>query len=548
MLTISQISCNVLNINGKSKEEVFSILKKKICSILRCSPSEIMSIDILKMSIDARKKPDIYYSYTLKVDVKNEDIILKRTKSNQVSKYKEKHFLVKNLNNPAGFNPVICGFGPAGIAAAFLLAKKGARPIIIERGSCIDSRKETVNEFWKNGNLCKNSNVQFGEGGAGAFSDGKLNTGNKDKDGIQKQILKTLIEHGAPENILYAAKPHIGTDVLSIVVKNIREHIKSLGGEFLFDTTLDGINTTTTKDKTKIYAIEATTRLGEKININTDCLILAIGHSARDTFLLLKNLGVNLEAKAFAVGYRVAHPQDIIDLSQYGKGYCDKDLPASDYKLTYHTVSGRSVYSFCMCPGGFIVDASSEPNGLAINGMSYSGRNGKYANSAIVMSVSPDELPSFCKDISGEDPLRGMYFQQYIERRAYSVGEGKIPVSKLASNQIIIPEDTFKGRIKQVDGFFKENRILPTPLDEDFLEAMGYYGTKIKGFDSRDTIVAAVESRTSSPIRILRDENYQSKSIEGLFPIGEGAGYAGGIMSAAMDGVKVAAKIINRMV
>ncbi len=439
--------------------------------------------------------------------------------------------------------PVIVGFGPAGMICGLYLAKAGLRPIIIERGCDVDQRIKDVEAFWQGGKLNTNSNIQFGEGGAGTFSDGKLQTGVKDKTGRIAEILGAFVEHGAPEEILYLNKPHIGTDNLITMVKNIREHIIELGGEVRFNTkfirplhnnfTLTGglfCNTSLT-DSGDISQ--------EEYEIKTNNLILALGHSSRDTFLQLDDSGIEMTSKPFAVGLRVQHKQETINVSQYGEGY-DKSLPASDYKLTYTAKSGRGVYSFCMCPGGYVVNASSEQGRTAVNGMSYHDRSGDNANSAIITTVD--------KDVFGENKFDGMHFQEELEEKAYAEGVGKVPVQTLidykndkASTGPLEVTPAIKGEY-----VYANNRnILPDILNQDIIEAFSRYGQIIKGFDTDGTLLCGVETRTSSPVKILRDDDFMS-NMKGLYPCGEGAGYAGGITSAALDGLKVAEKVVLR--
>lgn len=551
-----KIQIPVLILKDKTKEESLDLLKKKVSGLLSCPLENIFDLEILKKSIDARKKPEIFYVFSLGFSVKDEKRYLKRrikgleiyqgdrfpgrfwddsTKSSQESEVK----LNQNLKKQT--RPVVVGFGPAGIGSAYVLAKRGLKPIIIERGSRVDERVLKVESFWNGGPLDKNTNVQFGEGGAGAFSDGKLSTGNKDKDGLKRAILKTLVKYGAPENIVYDALPHVGTDLLRGVVKKLRLVIEDMGGEFLFDTTVTGIETKETRDGRCVTGVLVSGKLGREPvplvnNISTDTVILAIGHSARDTFGMLTDLGVSLTPKPFAVGYRVVHSQDFIDETQYGPGYGNKGLRPSSYKLTYTAKSGTPVYSFCMCPGGYVVNSSSSNGGLCVNGMSYSKRDGLYANSAVVMGVNLSN---------------GIEFQEELERKAFEVAGGKIPYCRLNGSEPLpgnvkfIPDKAFKGEFSEVSNLVSDNLILPQNLNLDFKEAMSAFSKYIPGFNENTLAVAGVESRTSSPVRIVRDENYESVSLKGLYPAGEGAGYAGGIMSAAMDGVRIANQILT---
>ncbi|MEG0687999.1 MAG: FAD-binding protein, partial [Hungatella sp.] len=433
----------------------------------------------------------------------------------------------KHLEHP----PVIVGSGPAGLFCGLMLAEAGYRPILLERGESVDLRTQKVHDFWSGGALDLNSNVQFGEGGAGTFSDGKLNTLVKDPLKRNQKVLEILVEHGADPSVLYLNKPHIGTDVLSNIVKQIREHIIRLGGEVRFssqvtDLLLDGKVTGVMINGTEL--------------LKTEALILAIGHSARDTFEMLYQKEIPMQQKAFAVGLRIQHPQKMINQSQYGVEELELCGPAS-YKLTKQTTSGRGVYSFCMCPGGYVVNASSENKCLAVNGMSNHDRGGINANSALIVTVTPD-------DFSGTSPLAGVEYQRKLEALAYEYGGGHIPVQLYGDFKVgkqstsfgeIQPE--FKGGFQ----FANLSTMLPSYLTEALIEGMESFEHSIPGFARQDSILAGIESRTSSPVRIERNEAFESAQ-KGLFPCGEGAGYAGGITSAAMDGMKVAEEIGRR--
>lgn len=590
MLAFGPININVTEFSAGDET---GILRKKIDKALGAVP-EGYEFFILKKSIDARKKPEIFYTYTLGISIKNEEKYLKRDRTGKLTRLSRENYAKDGLQalltkasacmeesgpkkekdtecvggthkNISLNRPVVVGFGPAGMMAAFALAKMGLCPMVIERGSVIDKRSREVEAYWNGGPLNVRTNVQFGEGGAGAFSDGKLNTGNKDKDGLQGLVLRILIDHGAPPEIAYINKPHIGTDVLAIVVKNIRESIKKMGGEFYFDTQMVDVVLSQGEERS-LQGIVVEDISGVTKEIPTESLYLAIGHSARDTFRMMKKRGFTLTPKAFAVGYRVAHPQHIINIDRYGEGYEKKSLPPSDYKLTYQAPSGRGVYSFCMCPGGYIVNASSDNGALAVNGMSYSRRDGAYANSAIVVSVTPEDISRYFSagnisagdnvlELSGPEahPLSGMYFQEMVEKRAYKLVKGAIPYETLGTalgergkdkdEQIV--EKTlkdltkiFQGRAVYTPGFVRENTVLPEDINKDFLSAMKYFGTRIQGFSAENTIIAPVESRTSSPVRIVRNQHYEALGIKGIYPCGEGAGYAGGIMSAAVDALR----------
>ena len=497
------------------------------------------SYRIFKRSLDARKKPELFYVYSLLVTLDEglEDKVLKHTRDRNVSAYKPIVYRSPDVSGDKELTgrPVITGAGPAGLFCAYELSRKGYAPIIIERGERVEKRVETVKEFFRGGRLNTESNVQFGEGGAGTFSDGKLNTGVNDKMGRNQYVLDTFVSFGAPEEIAYTSRPHIGTDILAVVVRNMREEIIKNGGEFLFETRMTGFDT----DDNGITGVKVVND-GNESAVTSNCLVLAIGHSSRDTFTMLRDKKVDMALKSFAVGLRIQHPQEMIDMNQYGiKG---KEGPGpADYKLTYRTAKGRNVYSFCMCPGGYVVNASSEAGRLCVNGMSYSGRSSLNANSAIIVSVSRD-------DFGSDDVLAGMEFQRRLEEKAYRLGEGTIPVQEYGD----FKNGTLSGgggcMTPQIKGEYKLanlRELLPDEINEAIIESIDKFGYTIEGFDRDDAILAGVESRTSSPVRILRNDDYEG-SIEGLYPCGEGAGYAGGITSAAMDGIKVAEAIIKK--
>ena len=437
--------------------------------------------------------------------------------------------------------PVIIGMGPAGLFCGYYLAKAGYRPLLLERGRAVEDRMEDVRRFWETGVLNTESNVQFGEGGAGTFSDGKLNTLIKDPDGRHKEVLRCLVDHGAKPEILYENKPHLGTDVLAKIVRNMRMEMLSMGADIRFSSCV----TDFLIEDGRVKELEIN---GEE-KLPADTVVLAVGHSARDTFFRLYEKGIAMESKAFAVGVRIEHPQKLIDESQYGKD-CPYTLPPADYKVTAKSSGQRGVYSFCMCPGGYVINASSEEGMTVVNGMSYAARDGKHANSAMIVTVSPEDYQNFLEELQGDlqvpKPLLGVAFQRMLERRAYQAGAGKIPVQRFAdfragrksvSMENIKPQTKGEWAPANVRGIFPKE--IGNALEEGILSC----GRKIRGFAGDDACLSGVESRTSSPLRILRDERLQA-SLSGLYPCGEGAGYAGGITSAAMDGLKVAEKII----
>ena len=506
---------------------------------LKTSSDKIENLTIQKKSIDARKKP-ISYVYTVDVKLKGEEKLLKKLHNRNVARVEKKRYQFPEPGSEKlEHRPVIVGTGPAGLFCGLMLARAGYRPILLERGEAARKRKETVDRFWNGGALAPNSNVQFGEGGAGTFSDGKLNTLVKDPAGRGRLVLQTFVQAGAPEEILYWNKPHLGTDVLISVVEHIRKEIESLGGEVRFGTQLTDIDIRDGRVR-GVYTKCNDVPKQEAAYLETEVLVLAIGHSARDTFAMLKDRAVPMERKAFAVGVRIEHPQDMINVSQYGEGY-PKALPTAAYKVTRKVSGDRGVYSFCMCPGGYVVNASSEEGGLAVNGMSYQARDSRNANSAMIVTVRPE-------DFGGDDLLSGVEFQRRLERAAYQAGGGKVPVQLLGDFR----QHTVSTALGEVEPCMKGawtfgdvRSIFPAQLSAALEEGIEGSEHLIPGFARADAVLSGVESRTSSPVRILRGENQES-TVQGLYPCGEGAGYAGGITSAAMDGVKMAEAIVGR--
>ena len=520
-------------------------LIKKAAKILCISPRQIDALQIIKKSVDARKKPDIYLVYTVDVSVTDEEKVLSSChgKPGQIQAVAVKEYLFppsgkKKLRN----RPIIVGTGPAGLFCGYMLAKHGYRPILLERGREAKIRLADVERFWQEGVLDPDSNVQFGEGGAGTFSDGKLNTLVKDPRGRNREVLKILVEAGAPEDILYEAKPHIGTDILIRVVTNLRRQILAWGGEVRFQT------------KVVDLLVEQNRVLGvvtqEDGRLESDVVILAIGHSARDTFSMLAKRGIPMEAKAFAVGLRIEHPREFIEQIQYGRKA--ENLPAATYKVTARTTDGRGVYSFCMCPGGYVVNASSEPGRIAVNGMGYRKRAGANSNSAVIVTVTPE-------DYGGAGPLAGVAFQRRLEEKAYEIGGGAVPVEPygafrqavllhesepLPASEIAVHYPEFAPAVKGRWCMAAVHDILPAHLNKSLVEGIDRIGQSMKGFADANAFVSGIESRTSSPVRISRDDRGQSM-VAGLYPCGEGAGYAGGITSAAMDGILIAEKVAS---
>ena len=511
-------------------------VKKKVAHELHIRESEMQDFVIVKRSLDARQKPELLMSYTVRFSALEEERIWRRNKKNRnLSLVDPEPGVLDRVSELSSDEKIyIAGAGPAGLFCAYYLCLCGCRPVLLERGAPVEERAEDVKKFWEEGILDPESNVSFGEGGAGTFSDGKLNTGVKDKTGKKQFVLNSFVWFGAPEEILYDSRPHLGTDVLFQVIRNMRKEMIRLGCTFMFHTRLSGIET---EDGALRGVRVISGNDGAERILPCDRLVLAIGHSARDTFSMLHGAGVAMTPKAFAVGVRVQHDQADIDRAQYGK--TDPELPAASYKCTGTTGDGRGVYSFCMCPGGYVVNASTEPGGLAVNGMSDAARNSGNANSAIVVSVAP-------ADFGGEGPLAGVEFQRKWEKEMAGLCPGKIPVQRYGD--FVRNQETEKpGHIKPcVKGRWQYGNLrkaLPNFVQDGIIEGMEQFDKRIAGFAGEDVLLLGIETRTSSPVRIERDDDLASLSVRGMYPCGEGAGYAGGIMSAAMDGLRVAMKI-----
>jgi len=503
-------------------------LLNRVCKKNKIEKSKIVSWNIFKKSIDARDKNNVHYNYSIDIFFDGDKI--------------EKIDLLK-VDNPVKMEkrPIVIGAGPAGLFAAYTLALNGANPILIEQGKCVDERKKDVEEFINNGKLCVTSNVQFGEGGAGTFSDGKLTTGVNNP--LNKTVLETFVKFGAPEQIIYVNKPHIGTDNLINVVRNMREEIKRLGAEVLFETKVT--------DFIFENNILNSVILSNGQRIETDKVILAIGHSARDTFENLYSKGVKMEPKSFSVGVRIEHKQSMINESQYGNKTKLK-LPPAEYKLVYHGDNDRTCYTFCMCPGGTVMASSSEKGTIVTNGMSKFLRDGENANSAVLVNVIPEDFINkkyADLDCDEKHPLKGMYFQKELEEKAFVLGgkNYKAPIQRV--------EDFLNGvkseKIGEITPSYMPgvtlsdlNEILPNFVSKTLKDGIAYFDTKLKGFANPDAIMTGVETRSSSPVKIVRNEKLES-NFKGLYPCGEGAGYAGGIMTAAMDGIKVAKEVLT---
>lgn len=507
-------------------------LEKKIAKALK-NPGNSFTYEIKKQSLDCRHKNDKIFVYTVDVTIRDEQKLAKKVNNNNIMLTKGKSYEFPSPGEtPLLHSPVIVGSGPAGLFCGWYLAKAGYCPIILERGEEAEKRQKTVENFWKNGVLDPESNVQFGEGGAGTFSDGKLNTLVKDPYGRNHEVLKRFVAAGAPEEIIYQQKPHLGTDVLVGIVEKMRHEIEEMGGKFCF--------------RSKVTDLIFENNTLKEIEINNDkripaqVCVLAPGHSARDTFEMLQKRGVYMEPKSFAVGLRIEHPQEMINMDLYGEPE-NELLGAASYKVTHKCANGRGVYSFCMCPGGYVVNASSEPGRLAVNGMSYQARDSRNANSAMIVTVTPEDFPD-------KGVLGGVEFQRDLEKKAWELGEGKIPVQlfgDFCKNQASEALGEVTPCMKGEYILTNVRSVLPKAVGDSIEEGVRAFGKRISGFDREDALLSGIESRTSSPVRIVRDQELTA-NMAGIYPCGEGAGYAGGITSAAMDGIKVAETVCRK--
>lgn len=523
MLRISQLTT--------TKEEQAPSLEGQAAKLLGIAKEDIRAFRIVRQSIDARKKPKIFWVYTVELEVNKEERLLKRLKNPRVTRVeKNEPYVFPSPLRKSAQKPVIVGMGPAGLFAALFLARAGIPSILLERGRDVDQRSLDVEAFWKTGKLSPHSNVQFGEGGAGTFSDGKLSTGTHDPR-IQL-VLETLVEFGAPPEILYSHKPHVGTDVLRTVVKQMRLALLDLGCQVYFQRQMTGL----VVENGRLAGVEATDRDGCVEAIRTDALILAPGHSARDTFRMLSAQQLNMEQKPFAIGVRIEHKQAAVSAAQFGKNY--ETMPPTDYKLSCHLPNGRSAFSFCVCPGGQVIAAASESGQLVTNGMSKQARDGENINGGFLVGVGPGDYP-------GDDALAGVRFQEQWEQMAWELGGRNFRApAQLVGDFLAGRPSTQGGSITpsyQPGVTFTDLRAcLPDYVADTLAQALPIFDRKVKGFAHPDAVMTGVETRSSSPLRIVRDKESLEASLPGLYPCGEGAGYAGGIMSAAVDGIRVA--------
>ncbi|MGE1062963.1 NAD(P)-binding protein [Megasphaera paucivorans] len=524
----------ILNIRTKVPME--KTLEKLISYKLHCNWQDITDICIVRRSIDARRKPRIYFVFTVDIRLKNEKEVYTRCQEDKDVRRITEPDPISIVPGPLALSnrPVVVGTGPAGMAAAFLLAQYGYRPIVLERGCDVDTRTRHVEEFWQTGAFRAASNVQFGEGGAGTFSDGKLTT--RVNHPLIPMILKQFVEAGAPEEIMYAYNPHVGTDILRDVVKNMRHTIEEMGGNVYFNQCVTAVN------RDAAGAVRSVT-VNDAEEIPTDIVVLGIGHSARDTYQMLYDKGIVMERKPFAMGVRIEHPQDMIDQSQYGCPAAELGLDAADYALVYHDKNGRSAYSFCMCPGGVVVAAASEEGMVVTNGMSLYHRDSGIANSALVVNVSTE-------DIGGTGPLAAIAFQRHYERLAFeAAGSNYCAPAQTVGDFLKRPETDAKPLVysyKPGVAWVDLHTVLPDFVSATLEQALPYFGRHIHGFDNSGVVMTGVETRTSAPVRLVRGEDRAASGVPGLYPIGEGAGYAGGIMSASIDGMETAIEIINK--
>ena len=534
MLRINELK---LSLDGTEED-----LKNSAAKVLHIQPNDITKMSIFKRSIDSRKKDNIFFSCAVDVEINgNEEKILKKSDSRRVSKSDFYEYEPVEVKRKSTFRPVIVGFGPAGMFCSLMLARAGLNPIVLERGNDVDQRTKDVNNFWTTRNLNTQSNIQYGEGGAGTFSDGKLTTGIKDKK--QRKIFTEFVHFGAPEQILYSNYPHIGTDKLVDVVKNLRKEVIELGGEIHFGCQLTDLIIA----NNYIHGVTYKDQDGSFVDLETDTVVLAIGHSARDTVEMLYNKNINIIQKAFSVGTRIEHPREMIDKAQYGDFAGHPALGAANYKMACHPDHGRGAYTFCMCPGGTVVCASSEEGGVVVNGMSEYARDKENSNAALLVGIEPQDFPS-------SHPLAGIELQRQIEQKAFELGGKDYTApcqlvgdflnnqksTALKSVHPSCPTGTTPSDIRL---------ILPKRVTDTMADAIVQMDRKLKGFAFSEAVLTAPETRSSSPVRIVRGDFYEcfqgENVLGGVYPCGEGAGYAGGIVSAGVDGIRVAEAILT---